>query len=358
MPKLKLIRSPYYVHTPFEHSQTTGVTVDVKVWKGGLGGVPVESESITKTRPSVDYKEFHTDISDIARAEINEIPVYEPTPRLQLLDNISAKWLQYTASYIDPVHAIEDITDTFLVTEGYSYYQEGANYDNKKIVLSTTTERRVHRGSFILLPFLNNNTDTYSTITINTEGGEIDNYVLNVHPSFFNKSSKMIQYVSVNLEEVYTDELLTITFESGEVYTYHIEDECRYSPVTVVFKNRYGMYEPVFFMKKRVDSLDVSHDTFVNNYMFNGEYSKTRHQYQKKNIQAKERVTLNTGYMLDTENELYRELMLSDSVYFYENGFVPVNVKSSSLQFKSRENDSLVDYAIEFEYAFNALQNV
>ncbi len=52
-------------------------------------------------------------------------------------------------------------------------------------------------------------------------------------------------------------------------------------------------------------------------------------------------------------------MLLSETVFFYENdALVPVNVSTSSLEYKTRVNDKLVNYTIEFDYAYNLIQNV
>jgi hypothetical protein len=51
-------------------------------------------------------------------------------------------------------------------------------------------------------------------------------------------------------------------------------------------------------------------------------------------------------------------MLYSDTIYFYDGDLVPVNVKSSSLEFKTRVNDKLVNYSLDFDYAYNIIQNV
>jgi hypothetical protein len=38
--------------------------------------------------------------------------------------------------------------------------------------------------------------------------------------------------------------------------------------------------------------------------------------------------------------------------------FTPLNVASSSLEYKSRQKDRLINYEIEFEEAFNLINNI
>jgi hypothetical protein len=127
----------------------------------------------------------------------------------------------------------------------------------------------------------------------------------------------------------------------------------------VVFKNKYGVFDTVTMFKKRTDKLSVTNEEFKNNYISNGSYDITNHQMQKINIVGKESVSLNSGYINEAENELYKEMLLSDIVFFYENAsFVPVNVASKQISFKTRVNDKLTLYTIDFDYAFNTINNI
>lgn len=67
---------------------------------------------------------------------------------------------------------------------------------------------------------------------------------------------------------------------------------------------------------------------------------------------------MNSGYIKESENELYKQLLISDNVQFYIGGYIPVNVASKSLEFRTRINDSLVKYTIDFDYAYNTINNI
>ena len=263
--------------------------------------------------------------------------------------------IQYVASYTDPNETIADIQGTFVAVDGYGYYSEGVNptkpTDN---ILTVASIRKVSRTGFILFPFVNNGSIT--TIDINTESDEI-NETMTITAT--DNSTDMVQYVEVDVSQATTDNYVTITTQpDGDIRTYEIIDECRYNPIQVVFKNRYGVFECLTLFKKSNNSISVSSDEFINNYISGGTYSTTKHQNQKINIQGKESIKTNSGYISQNENSLYKELLLSETVYFYDDGLIPVNVTTSSLEFKTRVNDSLVNYSIDFEYAYNLIQNV
>lgn len=354
-----LVRSPHYVNTPFDFDTTTSATIDLFVWNGLLSAVPSEpTYTLTKVRPTVNYQEFNTDLSDLVREKLDGKPTIVLTNPTNITDSQDAevKWFKWVASYTDPQETIADRENTLIATEGFGYYNEGVNptkpSDN---ILTNAALRKVDRSSFILLPFVNNGLIT--GIDIKSNGNEI-NATETITAT--NDSNKAVQYLSVDLSNTTNDTSLTVTFNpGGQTVDYIIEDECRYIPKQVVFKNRYGLYECMTLFKKNNETLNVEADDFTNAYISAGTYSTTDHQKQKINIQGTTTVRCNSGYIPETENELYKQALLSDKVYFFEEGeLFPVNIKSSSLEFKTRVNDRLVNYTVEFEYASNVIQNV
>jgi PKD repeat protein len=354
-----LTSSPFYVYTPFVYSTTTALTIELIIWSGDLNVPPTTAtETITKIRPTIDYEEFNVDIAKTVRDQITPTPVLDLTSDTQIISNNtdSVKWVTYTASYTDAVETIADITGTLVAIDGYGYMQEGVNPTSPaNEVLTSVDFRKVDRTGFILLPFVNNGTIT--SIDIDSDLGTInDNIVTAVD---YNNYS-WVKYLCVDVSAATTDDTIVVTVNpSGDTYTYQIIDECIYTPTNVVFKNKFGMFENITMFKKRMESINVSRKQFKNNYISGGTYDISKHQIKDINIVGNETITVNSGFITESENELYRQLLLSEDVYFYEgSAFIPVVVKKSSLEFKTRRNDTVINYTIEFEYAYNVINNI
>ena len=354
-----LVRSPHYVYVPFNFETTVSVTINLYVWDGNLSTVPTTpTQTLTIPRPSIDFSEFNIDLSKLISEALKPKPEIILTSATQVIDSTddSVKWVKYTATYNDSTETIPDIEGTFVAVEGHGYYSEGVNptkpTDN---ILTECVDRKVSRDGFILFPFINNG--EISFIDINSTTDEIG-VRETITPS--GESSDIIQYIGVDVSNATTDSDVTITIQpTGDTITYEIIDECRYNPIQVVFKNRYGVFDSVSLFKKSKPTLKTKSDEFVNNYVSGGTYNTTKHQYQKLNVTGKKSIKANSGYIGELENALYEQLLLSDLVYFYEDdALVPVNVATSSLEYKTRVNDSLVNYTIDFDYAYNTIQNI
>ncbi len=356
---MALTRSPHYVNTPFNFDETTKATITLTVWDGDLTVVPASTEILTKIRPTINFAEFNTNLSNIIRESLIETPPFNISSDTQIVNSATdnVKWVKYVASYTDATNIIADIEGTFVASDGYGYYVDAVNPSNpSNAALTDVTYRKVDRTSFILFPFINDGTIT--TIDIDSDGGTINATETMVGT---NQSTAYIQYISVDVSQTVagTDDFITIKIlPSAVTFTYEILDECKYTPKTVVFKNKYGVFETVTMFKKSMETINIESDEFINNSIVAGVYTVTKHQFQKINIAAKETITLNSGYITEAENELYKQLLISDHVSFYETAYIPVNVATKTLEYKTRVNDSLVKYTIEFDYAYNVLNNV
>ena len=357
--ELALVESPFYVSTPFNLDTTKKVNIDIYVWSGDLSNVPsTATRSLTKVRPTIDYEEFNTNLSNIVQDEIELDTVYNLSSTTQILDSPTdgVKWFKFVASYVDPENSIADVEGTFAASDGYGYYNQGINpqQPNDSILTSVRTVRKIPRSGFILLGFMNDGTITSIDISSNNNQINASETITGT-----NISTDFIQYLMVDVSQASTDEYVTVTFQpSGETVVYQLVDECRYNTKQVVFKNKFGVWDVLSMFKKETTTIEVESDTYIGNFVSNATYDITKHQYKTINVKGKESLTKSSGYISENENELYTQLLLSDLVYFYDSGYVPVNVKTKSLSYKTRVNDTLVNYDIDFEYAYNKKQNV
>jgi len=84
------------------------------------------------------------------------------------------------------------------------------------------------------------------------------------------------------------------------------------------------------------------------------------------NTQGKQTYTLSSGFYPEFANQFFEELLLSEYIWLSELIAiaaktyikVPVKVKTSSMAFKTGVNDRLIQYTIEFEDAFDYINNI
>jgi hypothetical protein len=169
------------------------------------------------------------------------------------------------------------------------------------------------------------------------------------------QSNEMVQNVWVNVAEATTDTYIEIVF-NGVTTTLLITDECRYTPIDICFQNKEGALQFMTFFKARTDSLSVTNEEFEGD---RGQPLDGNHQYVKFNVQGKSKFKVNSGFIEESMNETVRQLLLSERVWMYSNEiFTPLNVAGKSLEYKTRQKDRLINYEIDFDYAFNEINSI
>jgi hypothetical protein len=168
-------------------------------------------------------------------------------------------------------------------------------------------------------------------------------------------SNEMVQNVWVNVAEATTDTYIEIVF-NGVTTTLLITDECRYTPIDICFQNKEGALQFMTFFKAKTDSLSVTNEEFEGD---RGQPLDGNHQYVKFNVQGKSKFKVNSGFIEESMNETVRQLLLSERVWMYSNEiFTPLNVAGKSLEYKTRQKDRLINYEIDFDYAFNEINSI
>lgn len=300
---------------------------------------------------------------------------------------------------IDEVPA-QSIVNEYVATDGYGYYEDGYNYDvtsvieGKGLYAGCNDSVQVFADGVASIPlFLPSNvsgevqvnyksggvivdTETlvlgavyqYSnnvpvgseTVLTDSLGNQLDpdNYTVE---SFMLTETRFIN-VSKDVSSLDIDCIDIVSDFNSNTHTISVEyiSECKYTPYKVSFINKIGVLEDLWFFKKSMESLSVDRsefnqftlDSYKNGILYN-------HSYKNFNVNGKEKLTLNTGFVPDNFKENFRQLMLSESVYVYKDSLkLPVNVSDSSIEYKTHVNDKLVNYTIEFDYAYDKINNL
>ena len=139
----------------------------------------------------------------------------------------------------------------------------------------------------------------------------------------------------------------------------------------ITYINKYGVQQDLWFFLKETKNLARTNEGYKSNtitYSSGGATYNVQNAPNKVfNTQAKQTHTLSSGYYPEFANQQFEELLLSEYVWFHKptSGIgvgtyivVPVKVKTSSVAFKTSVNDRLIEYTIEFEEAFDYINNI
>tara|TARA_R110002096_G_scaffold3126_1_gene15807 strand:+ start:403 stop:978 length:576 start_codon:yes stop_codon:yes gene_type:complete len=168
-------------------------------------------------------------------------------------------------------------------------------------------------------------------------------------------SDEIVKNVFVNVSETTLDTYIEIVY-NGVTTTLNIIDECKYTPIDIVFFNKHGGEQVLTFFKERTDSLKIKSEDFESD---RGQPSLGNHQFVRYNTQGRSSFKVHSGFVDEDLNETFRQLLLSDRVWSYKDSvFTPLNVKTSNFKEKTRQKERLISYEIEFEVSFNEINNI
>lgn len=341
-----LTRSPFYFNVPFTSSFITKVYFSLTVGTGFLNSItPRETYNFTKNRPSATAGNTWLDISPYIRDIYEFSPVSTNGITVNTISNSTTFSVLYASITAQPVDSLgsslSPLSQKYICTDGYSYYSQGQNLQpTQKILLSHATYKADARGYFIV-PLRATSGD--SDPTVNGVSVALGSVVVNTN---------MVKYLIVPCFN-YTGSI-AVSYE-GETINIELITECKFPLREIQFLNRFGAFEIMHFYKAAKESITVRSEDFKNAYTNGLSYDVQRHQIQRYNVQSNKSINIETGFLNPNYNFTIEELLQSEKVYL--NG-TPINVDTTSLDYKTRIVDKLISYNINFSQAFDHINNV
>lgn len=352
--------SPFYVNTPLVSPLTSETcsqyTLQLYVWNGLKANVPATptyKQTILNQDVSVGISKVN--ISKL----INDFIDFNPNSGVgtSAIDGNNQLWVRHEVIYVTVNPADDNVKQnivTTLMLSGYSYGNEGENAQpptNK--ILIQGDEFNISRVGFFIVPIIIDEDTALQQATVKSFPNLEQNYTLSLPNT--NDSGKLLQNIWVNGSESPTDTHIEIVYNS-ETITLFLTDECRYTPLDIVFQNKEGAMQIITFFKAQKKSMNVTDETFESD---RGQPSTGAHQFVRYNVNAKSKFTINSGFVDEDQNENFRQLFLSERVWSYDGTtFTPLNISSKQFEFKTRANDRLINYEVEFSFAYNEINNI
>lgn len=147
---------------------------------------------------------------------------------------------------------------------------------------------------------------------------------------------------------------------AGETVTIKRQDCSKHDPVKLVFVNRFGILQELWFFGKTTESTRVQGDQYKSaSIAANGSYNRYEHQFKKFDMHGKKTYVINSGLVDDGYNDSVNELLLSEQVWMHiDNNVIPVNLLTSDVSYRTSLNDKLVQYTIEVEQAYDLISTM
>ena len=277
-----------------------------------------------------------------------------------------------------------DPTYTYLRGfKGYGYFEEGSNPSLEQSILISNDIIYKLDDEAINIPI-----DTENTVRVSFEDADGTTFTTPITSSII--SSTQVDYVSNVVDEsknfisrVIEDGGVTepsqclnqfnnnyVLFPTKKIYVEHSDgtievvnvkniEECKYEPHKLTFINKFGVLQDLWFFKTSKLSMDVKDDMYRSNTLVDGVYSTNKHQYRTLFKTGKQSLSLSSGFYSESYNEVFKQLFLSDKVWInYKGETLPINMKSKEMAFKTSLNDSLIEYKIDVEFAYDTINSI
>ena len=323
-------------------------TLNLFNWSGDIDNVPPEpSYPLSKQVVQLGQTVINFDINDLSKTGLKpNISNYtltglQPTPYDQ------SCWSFYDAKCYDGEDLVYSKTGLYLCLYGYGYFQELYNPQPTSNVLIDGNSHTHLRGYDNRIHFLTRNLTAMDVNEVS---------VTNTLDTDFNYNN----VASINLTDYdATDNLITVSFyytdETRQV-VFKVNEECKYEVVNCVFINKYGLPQSLFFTKAQKRSDEVESSDYRGLISEFGVFNTTDHVYKTFNSNGRSKVSCNSDYLNESENETFKQLLLSEQVWLIEDGIInPVTVDKKSIEYKTKLVDKLIQYVIDFKYSFDMI---
>jgi len=321
------------------------IELDLYVWSG--------TETSAPSIPQYEINKSRIDTHDNITLEIGEL--VRDYLEISFNDdyNSQTKWVRAVVEYFDesdnPYTYNNPQVFTYLSTDGYGYFEDGTNPELLRNKLISADDIYLPENTVGKLPIF---AEGVGKVTIDSVDTQItDN----------GNTNQKIQYIDIPANsstiQVYDTDDTTL------LSTVNVTNICepKYTPFKVTFVNKLGAFQDLYFFKKTTESTNVTDETFKRNTIANSTstYQTYEGQKQRYNVNSKTSLSMNTGFVKEDMNQTIEELFFSENVWIrYEGKTLPIIPASKSLQYKTVLNDKLINYTVNFEFAFDRINNV
>jgi len=337
----RLLRSPQYITatqgivggTTVKSSKLTislEGTIEYTLIKDAVDGVPTLFE----------WGELSRDFLDITfTGSYSTQPAFDIILTLNFWDTVNAGGLQVGSN----------TSQTHYGLDGYGTFYEAAspevsgtafpaisNY-SQAVAGGKTYTVYAPPDTAVVVPSIVSGTTTYTSSSINATSFTVSSTLINIIRRECTKYTASLGY--------------TETSTNG---------------YPVSFINKFGAIQTEWFTLKAVQRIESKKETYNSNTISStGTYSINEHNKQNFNVKGTQSITLNSFYVDESYNNVFTEMLLSEKVWVRfrvpsTNDYttVPVNITTSSFDYKNSINDRLIKFTFSFDMSFDFINNV
>ena len=387
---LKMARSPIFYtgkNNTLTNDELDAMTLNLKIWSGT--SVPTDNNYELSKSYSID-EVINFEISDLIRSEfshdfsIYDASFFEQSPINEALwVNATGEWT-YSDNGSAPTTAphTTGTINKFLSTQGWADKLNPTNPAATTPILAVSRNRQVLSSNFESLAIYNSAANDLGFITIAWNNGDSDTFyntdgTSSTPPSPASGDTQdLVIYAGVgpanlNANVGLDPAILPTNHSTGDYYDVILKDtggseiarvrytlvcEPKYNPYQVSFVNRYGVADFITFFKVSTEQGSFTNDQFKRSIYNDGFTSPSLQvgQYQDFNVNSRNSITMNTGWVDENYADVIEDILMSESVAILMNGsWVAANPQRGSVDYQKEVNKKVINYTMTFDVAFN-----
>jgi hypothetical protein len=374
------VRSPYFVN--LSTTNLVSAKIEIHIYEGAANISWQSTPQYTLTSTAINSK-VNFEIAELIKDYIPAAFSGTYPNSLLAADDNTTVYVDYRTT--ETITGSSDVVTTVLGERafyGYGYFEEGANPQLLQGYLQSNTTILKSDDDALRIPVDNENTTSVAFLNkgeqiyvwtptsnlkiqdqiayVSTASADVDNYRERVEASGGTYEDNPCIQEFLRNETIYpVDEVIVNAVEGVTVLRVENISECKYTPYKLTFINKFGAYQDIWMFKNSKLAMTTEKDKYKSNILNNGTYETYNAQVRLLTKNANQRLTLNSGYYPESNNEVFKQLFLSDKVWIeYKNKTLAVNIENNNIDYKTSLTDSLINYTIDVSFAFDTINNI
>ena len=373
------VRSPYFVN--IATTNLTTAKIEIEIYTGVANASWQSTPQYTLTSTAINAK-INFEIAELIK---DYIPAeFDGTyPDTNLADDYTTMYVDYRITETLTT-GVQSPVDTLGVRAfyGYGFFEDGANPQLLQGYLQSNTTILKSDDDALRIPVDNENTTSVAffyqneqihtwTPTaglkiqdqiayVSTASADVDNYRERVIASGGTFEDNPCLQDFLRNETIYpVDKVIINAVEGVTVLRIENIEECKYTPYKLTFINKFGAYQDIWFFKNSKLAMTTTEERYKSNILTNWTYNTYDAQIKLITKNGNQTLTLNSGYYPESNNEIFRQLFLSEKVWIeYKTKTLGVTIQTKNINYKTSLTDSLINYTIDVSFAFDTINNI
>ena len=388
---LAMARSPQFItgkNNALTNDSLDSMTLSLKIYSGAKT-FPAGASNYALNKDYSINEVINFEVSDLIRSEFyhdfsiwNDIG-YTQSPQGEAL------WVSPFGdwTYSDNGGSIESAEwgagaeYAYLTTDGWAAMTNIAPTAVSQAVLATSRDRQCLPSNYETLAIYNSVANDLGEIEIAWNNGDADTFYTSAVSTTppdptSNNSQDLIIYAGVgpaNLQNnAWIDSVIKPSnHDIGDYYDvilkntgnetiasvrYYLVCEPKYTPYQIAFINRFGVADFITFFKRSDERGTFTQDSYQKSIYNDGFTTPSLEvgKYNSFNVNSRNSLTLNTGFVDQDYDETIKDILMSEYVAVLEgNQWVSVVPERGSIEYQKHVNQKLINYTLTFTYGFD-----